>query len=233
MNPDFLAGARQGCKSYLPFSLGVIPWAIATAIAMRSAGLSFFDASVMSIVVYGATAQIGTLPLIAGQASLLPIFATALVLNLRFFIFSATLAPVFSQETRWRRLLAGYLMSDGVVASLSGRLLAQQNHALRMGMYLGPSAWNWLLWQLSTLAGLLFYASIPRSASLSYMSTIALLVLIASLSRQVQMVMVVLVSAALAIYLRHLPYRLGLFIAILAGIACGYCLDALIRKTRG
>lgn len=233
VNPDFIAGAREGLKSYLPVSFGIVPWAIATAIAMRSAGFSFADSAIMSVLVYGATAQIGTLPLIVAQASLVSVFATALVLNLRFFIFGATLSPVFKGQSRWQRLLAGHLMSDGVVASLTGRLLAQAQPAHRMGLYLGPSSWNWLLWQASTVAGLLFYESIPRSASLNYMSTIALLVLIASLSRQLQMVAVVVCSALLAIWLRHLPYRLGLFAAIVAGIACGYLLDRLAHRRRG
>ena len=49
----------------------------------------------MSVLVFAATAQLGALPLIASARPLWLIFLTGLMLNLRFVIFSASIAPVF------------------------------------------------------------------------------------------------------------------------------------------
>ena len=64
MSPNFKAGAREGFRVCLPVSVGLIPWALVTGLAMVSAGFTPVQAMGMSFIVFGATAQLGTLPLI-------------------------------------------------------------------------------------------------------------------------------------------------------------------------
>ena len=82
----------MGFRACLPVSVGLVPWALVTGLAMVGAGFSTVQAMGMSLIVFGATAQLGTLPLIVAGAPLWLIVATALVVNLRFLIFSAALA---------------------------------------------------------------------------------------------------------------------------------------------
>jgi predicted branched-subunit amino acid permease len=48
-------------RDFLPLSVGLVPWAIVTGIAMRSIGLSPAEAMGMNLLVYAGTAQLGTL----------------------------------------------------------------------------------------------------------------------------------------------------------------------------
>ena len=61
MSPSFKAGAREGFRVCLPVSVGLIPWALVTGLAMVSAGFTPVQAMGMSFIVFGATAQLGTL----------------------------------------------------------------------------------------------------------------------------------------------------------------------------
>lgn len=83
MSPSFKAGAREGFRVCLPVSVGLIPWALVTGLAMVSAGFTPVQAMGMSFIVFGATAQLGTLPLIVIGAPWWLILATALVVNQR------------------------------------------------------------------------------------------------------------------------------------------------------
>ena len=56
MSPSFRAGAREGFRVCLPVSVGLIPWALVTGLAMVSAGFSTVQAMGMSLIVFGATA---------------------------------------------------------------------------------------------------------------------------------------------------------------------------------
>ena len=71
MESAFRCGAREGVRDFLPISVGLLPWAVVTGIAMRSIGLSEFEALGMNLLVYAGTAQLGALPLIAAGARLL------------------------------------------------------------------------------------------------------------------------------------------------------------------
>jgi hypothetical protein len=152
MESSFRRGAREGMRDFLPLSVGLLPWAMVTGIAMRSIGLSEIEAMGMNLLVYAGTAQLGTLPLIGSGAPLWLIFLTALVLNLRFVIFSAALAPVFHDHRFMRRLASSYLLVDGMFAVGADKL---QRPTIRTGAGATtsrPRRINWLLWQLCGIA---------------------------------------------------------------------------------
>lgn len=104
----FQKGARAGLSIFLPVSVGLIPWALVMGMAMIGAGFTLVQAMRMNILVFAGTAQLGTLPLIADQAPLWLIVATALALNLRFVTFSAAQAQAFCDQAQ-PRLGAGCL----------------------------------------------------------------------------------------------------------------------------
>ena len=222
MSPAFRQGAREGFLHYLPLSIGLIPWAIVTGIAMRSAGFSVLEAMGMNVIVFAGTAQLGTLPLIVAGAPMWMILATALALNLRFVIFSAAIAPAFESVSLWRRVLSGYLLTDGVFATCSPRMLASADKDWRLGYYLAPSLWSWGLWQVLCLIGVLGAQALPSNWSLDFMASIALMVLLVPIVASRPMLLAALAAGAAAVILHDLPLKLGLIVAILVGIATGF-----------
>jgi predicted branched-subunit amino acid permease len=222
MESSFRRGAREGMHAFLPISVGLMPWAMVTGIAMRSIGLTEFEAMGMSLLVFAATAQLGTLPLIAGGAPLWLVFVTGLVLNLRFVIFSAAIAPAFHGHSLARRLASSYLLTDGVFAVVSDKLLKSDDPQWRWGCYLAPSLYGWVVWQACVLVGVLGAGVVPRDWSLEFMATIALMVMLVPMVRTRPMLLAALVGGLGAVFLRGLPLRLGLFAAIALGIAAGF-----------
>jgi predicted branched-subunit amino acid permease len=223
--PAFVAGAREGFRTFLPLSVGLIPWALVTGMTMVSVGFTPLQAMGMNVIVFAGTAQLGTLPLIASGAPLWLIVVTALALNLRFVIFSAAIAQGFRGVGRAGRWFAGHLLTDGVFAACAARMLASEDRHWRLGYYLGPSLWSWLLWQACTLTGVLAAGAIPRDWSLEFMATIALIVLLAPMARVRPMLLAALVGGLAAVLLRGLPLKLGLIAGIVAGIAAGFAAE--------
>jgi len=225
MNESFRAGAKEGFMTFLPLSVGLIPWAIVTGVAMRSIGLSPLEAIGMNVIVFAGTAQIGTLPLIASGAPIWLIVLTAFVLNLRFVIFSAALAPVFAGQAWPRRVLSSYLLVDGVFAVLSERLLSSKDRQWRWGCYIAPSVWCWVLWQIFALVGILGADILPRDWSLEFMATIALLVMLIPMTATRPMLVAAVAGGLGAVLMRGLPLKLGLVAGIVIGIMAGFAAD--------
>ncbi len=232
MNTSFKRGAAEGFRAFLPLSIGLIPWALVTGVAMRSIGLSPLEAMGMNLIVFAGTAQLGTLPLIAAGAPLWLLVLTALVLNLRFVIFSAALAPAFAGYSRARRILSSYLLVDGVFAILSERLLKAQDPHWRWGCYIAPSLWCWTLWQVFALVGILGAGALPADWSLEFMATIALLVMLVPMSATRPMLVAALVGGLGAVLARGLPLKLGLIAGIAAGIAAGFIAERRAERRR-
>lgn len=225
MNKAFRQGAREGFIKFLPLSIGLIPWALVTGVAMRSAGFSVLEAMGMNVIIFAGTAQLGTLPLIVVGAPMWLILLTALALNLRFVIFSAAIAPAFEGVSLWRRILSGYLLTDGVFAACSPRMLASEDKDWRLGYYLAPSVWSWGLWQVLALVGVLGASALPTTWSLEFMASIALMVLLVPFVASRPMLAAAIAAGTTAIALSGLPLRLGLIAAIFAGIGAGFAAE--------
>jgi predicted branched-subunit amino acid permease len=222
MQASFWTGAREGFRVYLALSVGLIPWALVTGMAMVSVGFTPMQAMGMNLLVFAGTAQLGTLPLIATGAPLWLIVVTALVLNLRFVIFSAAIAQGFRGVGTTNRWLAGHLLTDGVFAVCIDKMLAVDDKHWRLGYYLAPALWAWLLWQVFVLIGILAAGSIPKNWSLEFMATIALLVLLAPMAKLRPMLVAAATGGAVAVILRNMPLKLGVIVAIVAGIFAGF-----------
>lgn len=221
----FRAGAREGFHTFLPVSVGLIPWALVTGMAMISSGLTPVQAMGMNVIVFAGTAQLGTLPLISIGAPLWLIVVTALALNLRFVIFSAAIAQGFRGVGAPLRWYSGHLLTDGVFACCLDKMQKVDDPRWRLGYYLAPSLWSWGLWQVFALVGVLAAGSIPKNWSLEFMATIALLVLLVPLAKQRPMLVSALASGATAVFLRGMPLRLGLIVAIVVGILAGFAAE--------
>ena len=87
---------HHALKAGAPTLFGIGAWGLVVGVAMIKAGLTVPQALGMTLLVFAGSAQLASLPLIASHAPLWVIFATALVVNLRFVIFSAILAPHFA-----------------------------------------------------------------------------------------------------------------------------------------
>jgi predicted branched-subunit amino acid permease len=222
---SFRAGAREGFLAFLPLSVGLVPWAMVTGMAMVGAGFTPIQAMGMNFIVFAGTAQLGTLPLIVAGVPLWLIVVTALALNLRFVIFSAAIAPGFRGAALPMRWFAGHLLTDGVFACCLEKMLAVDDSRWRLGYYLAPSIWSWALWQVFTLIGVFAAGVIPKHWSLEFMATIALLMLLVPLARQRPMLVAAAAAGATAVVLRGMPLRLGLIVAIAVGIGAGFAAE--------
>ena len=220
-----LDGARAGFRTFLPLSVGLIPWALVVGMAMSSAGFTPLQAIGMSLIVFAGTAQLGTLPLIVAAAPLWLIGLTALALNLRFIIFSAALAPAFQGVRAPLRWLASYLLTDGVFVTCLEPLNQHSDPRWRLGFYLAPSLWAWILWQVFVLLGIYAAGVVPKAWSLEFMANIALIMLLVPMAKVRPMLVAALVGGLSATLLHDMPLRLGVVAGICLGIAAGFAAE--------
>jgi hypothetical protein len=93
VDADLLAGVRD----VSPLMLGIVPFALVAGIAAVDAGFSLAEALGLSVVVFAGASQLAALDLLGADAPLAVVVGTAVVINLRMVMYSASIAPYFSR----------------------------------------------------------------------------------------------------------------------------------------
>jgi len=89
---------------------------------------------------------------------------------------------------------------------------------------------NWTAWQAGTVTGILLASQIPATWGIGFAGTLALLAITVPLIANRPTLIGVVVASLVSIMSVGLPYRLGLLVAMVLGIAAAVVADRLITQ---
>jgi predicted branched-subunit amino acid permease len=219
----------EGAHAVLPVLPGVATFGVISGVAMIGSGMTPLTAMAMSVATYAGTAQLAALQLLAAGAPMAVILFAALVLNLRFALYSLSMAPHFRADTTPRKWLYSYLLSDNGYAHFITRYASHPDEGGKVGYYLGACTAIWTTWQAATAMGIAVGAGIPAQWRLEFTVTLTFFALGISVIRDRALAIAAATAAITAILAMSLPYRLGLIVAAAAGIAAGVVAERWTR----
>ncbi len=216
------SAARDGVVAMAPLALGVAPFGLVVGATAIEEGLSVSQAAGFSLFVFAGASQLAGIDLLGSGAPVAVAITTALVINLRTLMYSASLAPHLADVRPGRRMGLAYLLVDQVYALSIVRWERQsESTAARAAFYLGVVGPLWLTWQATTLVGALAGSEVPDDIPLSFSVTLVFLsVLIPTLTDRPRVV-AALVAGGVAVGAQGLPANLSLVVGALCGIAAG------------
>jgi predicted branched-subunit amino acid permease len=226
---------KDGWKKMSGIAPAVIAWGVVAGMAMVKAGLSVWEALGMTLLVYSGSTQLAALPLLIAQVPVPLIFLTSLVINSRYIIFSAIMAPHLAHMKLRDRLLQTYLITDVPMALFGERFAPHTlgHHIGKWGYSYGVCLCCWVVWQIGSIFGILFASQIPEDWQISFTGSMALIALLIPLIINRAALVGVVVSSAVAIAAYGLPYRLGLLLGTVIGVTAAVCTDQFITKKKG
>jgi 4-azaleucine resistance transporter AzlC len=214
--------------------VGAAPFGVIFGTLAIGSGLPVWLALGLSALVFAGSSQFVAVSLIGSGAALPVIWLTTLVVNLRHALYSATLLP-YARElpARWRWALAFWL-TDETFAVVENQLRHRASLKDGAHYWLGSSLAMYANWQLWTVVGVLLGQSVPMLATLGLdFAMVATFAAIVALQlRQRPVLLAALVAGAVALLARNLPYKLGLMLAALAGVAAGVAAEKLAERVK-
>jgi branched chain amino acid efflux pump len=218
-----------GIKAELPILLGVSPFGMIYGVLALGAGLPAILALAMSSVVFAGSAQFVGAQLIGGGAPGIVVVFTAFIINLRHILYSASIAPHLTHlSPRWKCLLA-YLLTDEVYAVAIMRFARQPAPAPGASFpewyFLGAGLAQWTVWQASTVVGIALGAQIPAGWTLDFAVALTFIALVVPALTDRPSVAAAVAAGIVAVLAGAWPYRLGLVVAALIGIAVGLLVE--------
>jgi 4-azaleucine resistance transporter AzlC len=212
------AGVKRGFILAQPLAPGVALYGLVFGVLAGERGITWLQASLMSLFVYSGSAQLAALEVWASNPSVLAILVTLLAINARYLLYGAAIQPWLKHTTRGQALGSLFLLGDGSWV-LAMREYGQGERDA--GLVLGTGLAGLLPWVGGTLAGHVFASSVPdpRSWGLDFMlpAFAAAIGISVWRGRSDLLVLAAAIAAAVAMH-RFVP---GGWYIVAAGLAAG------------
>ncbi|MEM8788508.1 MAG: AzlC family ABC transporter permease [Pseudomonadota bacterium] len=230
LRASFLSGFWNG----LPFVLVVVPFAVLFGVIATEAGFDLLQTMSMSVLVIAGASQFVAVQLLIDQAPTLIVIATALAVNMRMAMYSASMAPHMGPAPFWMRALAAYLLVDQSYGVAIKRFeeAPPLTTGQKMAYFFGAISFVGPLWYVGTYVGAVAGTAIPDRFALDFAVPITFIALFAPMLKSLAHVAAALVSVTLALALAWVPYNLGLILAAAAAMVTGALVEIWLEQRR-
>lgn len=188
----------QGMKAGVPIGMGYLAVSFTLGITARNAGLTAWQATVMSMALHASAGQFAAINVIAASAGFLEMMVTSFIVNLRYLLLSSSLSQKISSKMPFfHRFIMAFFITDeifGVSAAQPGYLNPFYLYGAaivaapswELGTFLGASVGNILPPSLANamnvaLYGMFLAIIIPPAKKDKFIAGIVALSMLASL----------------------------------------------------
>ena len=222
----------MGCRNSIPFVFVAGPFGLLFGVLATEAGLNLVEIMTFTMTVFAGAAQLTALQLLREEAPTLIILASALAVNLRIAMYSASLTPYLGAAPLWQRSLAAYFTVDQSYALSIVRFELEPGMTTkqRMAYFFGTNSLVAPVWYTMTLTGALVGTRVPDSFALDFAVPIAFLAMIGPMLRTPAHVVAALGAIATSILAVGIPYNLGLLVAGTAGMIAGARTEVVLAR---
>ncbi len=211
----------NGVRRVFPLSLIAGPFGLVYGAAATDAGIADGPAILASFVVLAGASQIALGELIEEGASAAGAIGTALIINLRMALYSASLAPSFREfPARWRFPLVQIMTDQSTVTSLL-EFEDETDPLYRRWFYAGAGIWFATPWWIGTAVGVLLGGDIPDGWQIGFAVPLMFTALLVPTLRNRPTITAAIVGAGVTVGTTWLPDGVNIMLGAVAGIAVG------------
>ena len=232
--PSLARSARAGFIQALPFLLVLIPFSLLFGVVATAAGLDLAQAMAFSVLVLAGASQFTAVQLLTDHAPVLIVLASALAINLRMAMYSASLTPWIGSAPAWQRALVAYVLIDQTYGLAMQQFERYPNLTVpqRMAYLAGATPVLCLPWMAFTYIGATAGPLIPADWPLDFAVPITFLAMIAPMLGTRAHVAAAGVAILASLLLSGLPTGTGVLIAGPLGMAAGALVEAHDTRRR-
>lgn len=224
----------RGLLATLPMMISAFPFGLIFGALATSHGLSPLATMSMSVFVFSGSAQFIAIILLGTGSALGVIWLATLILNLRHLLYAATLVDhVRHLNQVWRFGLAAWL-TDETFAVMERRYRLEGGGANAHWYYLASCLGMYLNWAFWTYIGIVVGTQFEDIGEwgLEFAMVVTFIGIVMPALRSRPYWLAAIIAGTIATLANDLPYKLGLMLGALAGIAAGLALQEWQRRRK-
>ena len=228
MNSNFKIFLK-GIVDVSPLMIPVVPFGLIFGVLAIDIGFTPLETMGMSLIVFGGASQIVLLQLFSGGASSLVIISSVGAVNSRHLLYGAVVSEYLSDLKLIWKIIISYFLIDQAFA-ISNEYLKKNKERNRYFHLVGGGATCWVIWQSTTLLGIILGASIPEKLGLSFAVPLTFLALLVNDFRKFINVIVIIISGTVAtLGYNYIPFKAYIIVAALAELLTAMILTKTIK----
>lgn len=209
----------KGFADTMPLGIGVSIYGIVYGVLGGKAGLSVWEVAALSAFVFAGASQIAAVQMIALGSSPLSIIFTVFTINLRHFLFAASLAPYMKNISQKMKAFSSFFITDEVYAVTYSYFRSNKPSLPYM---LGSGLNIYTFWGAAGVIGYLFGYAIPPQ--LNYVFDFAFVAaftgMLVPMIKDASVLVTVAVSAVISVF--GALYLHGKWYILIAGVAASF-----------
>lgn len=215
----------SGVRDELPILLGVIPFGVIFGALAVHNELSPFAAQATSTIIFAGSAQFIAVQLMGAGTSAAVVLMVVFVVNVRHALYSASVAPHIAHlKPLWKYILA-YFLTDEAYAVAITKYDQDGVTSTRHWYFLGAGVTLWTAWQSSTLLGIRIGSGLGENWPVGFALPLTFIALVVPALKDRPSVAAAITAGIVGLLTVNFPYKTGLVLAALCGIAVGLLLE--------
>ena len=209
----------RGIIDVSPLMIPVVPFGIIYGVIGMDLGIGPYMTLGLSIIVFGGASQIVLLQLFSGGASSLVILSSVGAVNARHVLYGAVLSEYLSGLKLFWKIILSYVMTDQAFAVSNNYFKKNDKDKNQHYHLLGSGFTCWIIWQVSTVLGIVLGSVVPEELGLSFTISLTFLALLISDFRKFKNIIVMLTSGIIAtIGFNTIPFKAYIIVAALSAL---------------
>jgi 4-azaleucine resistance transporter AzlC len=221
---EFLLGVRET----IPVTIGVIPFGLVAGVTSVNSGFPADASFHMSWMLFAGASQLAAVQLYAQNAAFVLIVLTAFMVNTRYIMYSAALAPHFKTLSLHWKLLLSYIMVDQAFAYSLAHYHKHPDLTEKQWYYLGTAIPSWVIWVCASLAGVLLGQTLPSEWGLDFAVPLSFVAVLVPALKDRPALIAAIVGGVLATVFA--PTRAGVLVGALVGITAGWWVEQRSKR---
>ena len=220
----------KGIMDVSPLMNPVVPFGLIFGVLAIDIGFSPLETMGMSLIIFGGASQIVLLQLFSGGASSLVIISSVGAVNSRHLLYGAVVSEHLSDLKLIWKIIISYFLIDQAFA-ISNEYLKKNKQSNKYFHLVGGGATCWVIWQSTTLLGIVLGEAIPDKLGLSFAVPLTFLALLVNDFRKLINVVVIIISGLVAtIGFNYIPFKAYVIVSALIGLFTAMILTKVIKK---
>ena len=197
----------KGFYDVLPLLLPVVPFGIIFGAIGVELGFGPYATFASSIIIFSGASQIVFFQLFSSGASSFVAITSSSVISSRHLLYGAVVAQYLSKLSLNWKIFLSYFLTDQAFAVSQEFFKKNQNDKLKHYHLLGSGITLWIVWQVSTIIGIILGSIVPDELGLAFTIPLTFLALLINYLRKIDHLIVIIISGILSILLYHAPFK--------------------------